>query len=169
MAEYYAVHGIPTLILIGRDGKVISTNARGRVLGDLVEKALAAPAPAAADLVADNTGAFDDSSSADTPAEKPKATKGKKGKAKAAPSAMAAARTSSDDSDKHPSVARPEAPKPREWTDASGSFHKTAAFHGMGNKVVKLLLEDGSVISVPLEKLSDEDQKYIEDRSKTKE
>ena len=42
MANYYGIQSIPQLILVGRDGKVISLNARGPDLGPLVEKALAA-------------------------------------------------------------------------------------------------------------------------------
>ncbi len=57
------------------------------------------------------------------------------------------------------------APKFRQWSDASGKFHRTAKFRGLANKVVKLELEDGSVINVPLEKLGDEDQKYIRQRT----
>ena len=33
MAQFYGISGIPQLILIGRDGNVISTNARGEKLG----------------------------------------------------------------------------------------------------------------------------------------
>ena len=40
----------------------------------------------------------------------------------------------------------------------------TAKFRGMVSKVVKLELEDGTVISVPLEKLSDDDQECIRER-----
>ena len=62
-------------------------------------------------------------------------------------------------------AAEARAPKFRQWSDASGSFHRTAKFRGLANKVVKLELEDGSVISVALEKLGDEDQKYIRQRT----
>ena len=55
-------------------------------------------------------------------------------------------------------------PKFREWTDTTGKFHKTAKFRGMAGGVVKLELEDGQTISVPLEKLSDEDQEYVHQR-----
>jgi len=37
-AEYYAVMSIPTMILVGRDGKVISTKARGKSLNQLLAK-----------------------------------------------------------------------------------------------------------------------------------
>jgi peroxiredoxin len=33
-AQFYGISGIPQLILIGRDGKVITLNARGKKLGD---------------------------------------------------------------------------------------------------------------------------------------
>ncbi|MCH2210999.1 MAG: TlpA family protein disulfide reductase [Fuerstiella sp.] len=42
MAAYYAVTGIPTVILVGPDGKVISLNARGPELGRLLETHLGA-------------------------------------------------------------------------------------------------------------------------------
>ncbi len=39
LANYYGVFGIPTLILLGRDGKAISLNARGEALTHELEKA----------------------------------------------------------------------------------------------------------------------------------
>ena len=39
--NYYGVSGIPTMILIGRDGKVISTGARGQTLNKLLEEQFA--------------------------------------------------------------------------------------------------------------------------------
>lgn len=42
MWEYYAAEGIPTMILIGRNGKVISTNARDVELKRLLEEQLGA-------------------------------------------------------------------------------------------------------------------------------
>ncbi len=38
LAEYYAVKSIPTMILVGRDGKVIDDQARGAKLNQLLEK-----------------------------------------------------------------------------------------------------------------------------------
>ncbi|MFM8633754.1 MAG: TlpA family protein disulfide reductase [Planctomycetia bacterium] len=38
MATYYGISGIPTVILIGRDGKVITLNARGEKLGEELSK-----------------------------------------------------------------------------------------------------------------------------------
>jgi thiol-disulfide isomerase/thioredoxin len=40
VAEYYGVLGIPTLILVDKDGKVVSLNARGKNLGKELEKLL---------------------------------------------------------------------------------------------------------------------------------
>lgn len=40
MAAYYGVLGIPTVILVDQEGKVVSTNARGPELGRLLEKLL---------------------------------------------------------------------------------------------------------------------------------
>lgn len=46
-ARYYGITGIPTGILVGRDGKVISLNARAEILGELLEREFAKPDPAA--------------------------------------------------------------------------------------------------------------------------
>lgn len=43
MANKYGILGIPTMILVGRDGKVISLNARGRVLAAELEKIYGPP------------------------------------------------------------------------------------------------------------------------------
>ncbi len=40
MADYYGVMGIPTMILVGRDGNVVSTTARGPKLDETLEKLL---------------------------------------------------------------------------------------------------------------------------------
>lgn len=37
-ADYYGVSGIPTMVLVGEDGKVISLNARGETLTELLEE-----------------------------------------------------------------------------------------------------------------------------------
>ena len=58
------------------------------------------------------------------------------------------------------------AAKPRQWTDASGSHHISATFRGMANELVKLQREDGAIVSIPLEKLCDDDQDYIRNRSR---
>ena len=123
-------------ILVGRDGKVVSIHARGPELGPLIEKALAA-------AVTGGQGAGKSSDGEDK-AELKKAREKKKRQ-----EAMLA-----------------KAPKFRTWTwtDTSGDFHKTAKFRGAVAGKVKLELEDGSVVTVPLEELSDEDQKYIRER-----
>jgi thiol-disulfide isomerase/thioredoxin len=46
-ASYYGISAIPTVILVGKDGKVVSLNARGPELGQWLEKLLG-PADAAA-------------------------------------------------------------------------------------------------------------------------
>jgi thiol-disulfide isomerase/thioredoxin len=46
-ARYYNVTGIPTAILVGRDGKVLSLMAQGEILNDLLEKEFAKVPPAA--------------------------------------------------------------------------------------------------------------------------
>ncbi|NDC54637.1 MAG: TlpA family protein disulfide reductase [Planctomycetia bacterium] len=38
LATYYGISGIPTVILIGRDGKVVTLNARGEKLGEELDK-----------------------------------------------------------------------------------------------------------------------------------
>ena len=40
MADYYGVFGVPTVILVGTDGKVVSLNARGPALGEALERLL---------------------------------------------------------------------------------------------------------------------------------
>ena len=44
MAVKYGITGIPTAILVGKDGKVVNMNARGDVLGEELEKLLGPPA-----------------------------------------------------------------------------------------------------------------------------
>jgi thiol-disulfide isomerase/thioredoxin len=139
-AEYYGISAIPVLILVGRDGKVVSIHARGPELGPLVEKALAAAF----------TGGRDAGKSSDD--DKAELKKAKKAAELAA------------QKKKREEAMLAKAPKFRTWSDISGDFHKTAKFRGAVAGKVKLELEDGSVITVPLEKLSDEDQKYIRER-----
>lgn len=49
LVAYYGITGIPTAILVGKDGKVINMNARGPVLGEELEKLLGPPAEKPAD------------------------------------------------------------------------------------------------------------------------
>jgi len=53
----------------------------------------------------------------------------------------------------------------REWSDKSGKFHAEAEFVAARKGKVILEKADGSVISIPLEKLSEADQEYV--RSQT--
>ena len=59
-----------------------------------------------------------------------------------------------------------EAAKWRTWTDASGKHKIEATFGGMISGKVKLIERDGSAVRLPLEKLSDSDQKWIANRQK---
>jgi hypothetical protein len=52
----------------------------------------------------------------------------------------------------------------REWTDASGKFRVSARFAGLAFGKVKLEREDGQVIEIEVEKLSDEDREWIRSR-----
>src|SRR5271157_351371 len=56
----------------------------------------------------------------------------------------------------------------REWVDASGRFKINAKFVGTTDDKVKLLKEDGSVLKVSSDKLSDEDQQWIKDKQDEK-
>jgi thiol-disulfide isomerase/thioredoxin len=138
MADYYGIQSIPQMMLVGRDGKVITLRARGSALGRLVEQALAAPGGAVEVAKNEDLPALADEKEAKK-AEKPAVAKNKP-----EPAAKAV--------------------QARTWTDASGKFQVTAKFRGMSNKIVKLELEDGRVISLPLQKLSDDDQECIRER-----
>lgn len=56
------------------------------------------------------------------------------------------------------------APEPRTWTDASGAFAIEATFRGIIGGTVRLEREDGKMIEVPLERLSNDDQEWIKSR-----
>ncbi len=51
----------------------------------------------------------------------------------------------------------------RTWNDSSGLFSVEASLVGIDGKKVKLKKADGKVVSLPLSKLSEEDQKYIDE------
>ena len=59
-----------------------------------------------------------------------------------------------------------EAAKWRTWTDASGTHKTEAKFSGLLSGNVKLTKRDGSVLTLPLEKLSDDDKEWVKKRSK---
>ena len=150
MAAYYGIRGIPQLILVGRDGKVVSLNARGPNLGPLVEKALAAGG---------NVAAVADDETPTKPKKEDEATKLKLEKERKKAEELAALKEKREQA-----LAQAKARQLRTWTDASGKFKITAKFRGMANQIVKLELEDGKLISLPLEKLSDDDQECIRQR-----
>ena len=54
----------------------------------------------------------------------------------------------------------------RTWTDASGKYRIEAKFGGVTDGKVELTKRDGSALTLPLEKLSDEDKEWIKKRSK---
>ena len=60
----------------------------------------------------------------------------------------------------------PAAMKYRTWTDTSGRFSVEAEFVTMAMGTVKLRKADGTEVSVPLDRLSEEDQKWVQDRGR---
>ena len=52
VATYYGIMGIPTVILVDKEGKVVSTRARGPELGKLLAELLGPAEPAAAPAAA---------------------------------------------------------------------------------------------------------------------
>jgi hypothetical protein len=61
-------------------------------------------------------------------------------------------------------TARERAPKLRVWTDKTGKHQTTAKFISFGMGQVKLELEDGKMITVSLDALSEADREYIDER-----
>lgn len=55
----------------------------------------------------------------------------------------------------------PERSKMRVWTDSSGKFKINAKCIGIENGKVKLEKSDGAVLEVPLDKLSEEDKRFL--------
>jgi hypothetical protein len=64
-----------------------------------------------------------------------------------------------------PKAAKPER-EPREWQDATGQFKVTATLKSMASGKVHLVKQDGSEITVPVDKLSEDDQAYIKSQMK---
>jgi hypothetical protein len=60
--------------------------------------------------------------------------------------------------------AEARAPKFRTWTDASGEHKTTAKLKTAAAGNVKLEKEDGTVVTVPVDTLSEEDQEYLKQR-----
>jgi len=65
-------------------------------------------------------------------------------------------------------VARKEAEefeaKKRRWTDNTGTFHVEAVLMSFDDSSVTLKKRDGSHVTVPLERLSEVDRKYVEEQ-----
>lgn len=61
-----------------------------------------------------------------------------------------------------------QATETRTWQDASGKFHTDAQFVSLTAGVVTLRKTDGTTVKVPLEKLSEEDWEWIENRRRGK-
>ena len=141
MADYYGIPYIPTLILVSRDGSVVSLHARGEELAPLLERTLAMAYTATA------------RSSAKKRAEL------KKLKSRLTSPKEVALKKAEE-------TPKTDAPTLREWSDASGTYHMSAKFRGLAQEMVRLETEDGRVISISLEKLSDEDQDYIRQRKR---
>jgi thiol-disulfide isomerase/thioredoxin len=59
LAKYYGIGGIPTAILVGKDGKVVNMNARDEVLRDELQRLLGEPVekPKVEKAAAEKTGA----------------------------------------------------------------------------------------------------------------
>jgi hypothetical protein len=56
------------------------------------------------------------------------------------------------------------APSVRTWTDSSGKFQLQAEYVGLEGEKVRLRKSDGTVIAVPLERLSTADQQFIREK-----
>lgn len=67
-----------------------------------------------------------------------------------------------EDAEKAKQIATAE--KTRTWKDVTGSFSLVAEFAGVVSGKVRLKKKDGSIISVPLDQLSEADQKWIKSR-----
>ncbi len=55
----------------------------------------------------------------------------------------------------------------RTWRDTTGKFKVEAAFIDFRDGKVQLTKEDGSIVNVPVQKLSENDQKYVTQRTST--
>jgi hypothetical protein len=59
---------------------------------------------------------------------------------------------------------KPQQPEFRTWTDTTGKFKTDAVFVEFKDGIVQLKKRNGSVVSVPIEKLSTADQKNLRPR-----
>ena len=60
-----------------------------------------------------------------------------------------------------PSASEPTKNELREWTDSTGAYRIKATYEGQEGSNVKLRREDGKRITLPISKLSDADQDYL--------
>ena len=65
-------------------------------------------------------------------------------------------------------AAEAEEAKWRTWTDSTGQFTTKAKFGGMAGGKVKLIKKDGSTVRLPLSTLSQEDQDWLNKKSRRK-
>ena len=75
---------------------------------------------------------------------------------------LAQAPSASPSAPKTPAATEATGPKTRTWRDSSGRFEIEATFAGFSAGKVVLQKKDGKRIAVPLERLSKEDQAYVE-------
>jgi hypothetical protein len=59
-------------------------------------------------------------------------------------------------------------PVKRTWTDATGNYKVEAEYRGIINGMVILKKKDGKIIKLPMEKLSEQDQKWLKQLGKQK-
>ncbi|MEN6452246.1 MAG: SHD1 domain-containing protein [Thermoguttaceae bacterium] len=66
-----------------------------------------------------------------------------------------------------PNASAPAAsPVLRKWRDVSGNFEVEAVYLGLQDNKVRIRRKDGRVIRVPLDRLSEEDRKYVAEEAK---
>jgi hypothetical protein len=120
---------------------------------DLAKAPAQAPAARAPQAVANRSAP---AANSDPPASAPAAN--------TAPGSASPAKTETAQPKPQPKKAREF--EVRLWKDATGKFSIEAKLSGLSGGVVKLKKADGSVISVPVEKLSEADRAYLEELKK---
>lgn len=70
------------------------------------------------------------------------------------------------DVDKRKLIRLQDAPEmnPRVWKDSSGKFSVTAFFQSANDQSVRLAKTDGTIVEIPVEKLSEQDKQVVNDR-----
>jgi hypothetical protein len=95
---------------------------------------------------------------------KPDASPQPKSEAKREPIKIEAKRKPKPEPQTTPKVTDALPPGFRIWSDSTGRYKIRAKFGGAIFGKVKLIKEDGSTVQLPLEKLSDEDQDWINEK-----